>query len=61
MNKVIIEIETENEAFGDDPVFEICRILDTIARHLEYDDFENEHEHNLHDINGNTVGKITFE
>ncbi len=61
MKKVTIEIETVNDAFTPEPGDEIGRILDFIGKcipsHEDYSAFSS----SLCDINGNTVGKITFE
>jgi len=53
MKKIIIEIETENDAFYPEPYDEIARILREIAKDVELNKFIKPY-----DINGNPVGKI---
>ena len=36
MEKIIIEIDTENDAFAGDPKFELARILKKLAAKIEY-------------------------
>jgi hypothetical protein len=53
MSKFIIEIETDNAAFEDDPSFEVIRILENLIKKIEgnIDVFVD-----LYDLNGNRVG-----
>ena len=60
MKKVIIEIETVNDAFGDDPNDEIARILQHLASSFYAHGAENMFSEIL-DINGHKVGSITIE
>jgi len=52
-----IMIDTENEAFGDDPATEIARILKDLVKDLESKGIQDK---NLRDVNGNTVGEATL-
>jgi len=55
---IIITINTDNEAFGDDPGVELSRILRGLA-----DDCADGWQGYLdapRDINGNTVGRVTI-
>ena len=69
MQKVTIEIETVNDAFVDVEAHAIAKILREVVQKLEIGGYElynfNSpsfvHSTLLHDFNGNTVGKITFE
>jgi DNA-directed RNA polymerase subunit M/transcription elongation factor TFIIS len=53
-----IMIDTENEAFGDDPAVEIARILQDLVKDLESKGVQDK---KLRDANGNTVGKAAYE
>lgn len=53
-----IMIDTENEAFGDDPAAEIARILQDLVKDLESKGIQDK---KLRDVNGNTVGKAAYE
>jgi len=53
-----IMIDTENEAFGDDPATEIASILKKLVKDLENGDLSNK---KLRDTNGNTVGEAGYE
>ena len=48
-----IEIETDNEAVGNDRVFEVQRILTKYLPEIKTKDYIN-----LYDLNGNKVGFI---
>tara|TARA_B100001059_G_scaffold63586_2_gene59502 strand:+ start:2233 stop:2412 length:180 start_codon:yes stop_codon:yes gene_type:complete len=48
-----IEIETDNETFGDDRIFEVERILKKYLPKLKTNDYIK-----LYDLNGNKVGFI---
>ena len=48
-----IEIETDNEAFGNDRVFGVQRILTKYLPEIKTKDYIN-----LNDLNGNKVGFI---
>ena len=54
MGKFKLEMDIDNEAFGDNPEYEIARILEHISKRIIYDT-----EGLLIDSNGNKVG--TFE
>lgn len=57
MQKISIVINTTNAAFGDNPLYEAARILNTLVQ-----DFEVEHAPSTkNDINGNKVCFITYE
>ena len=58
MATIRIEIETDNEAFTDDPRAELARILRGYAHRL---DMGGTIDYRLHDSNGNTVGKVVVE
>lgn len=47
-----LHIDCDNDAFGDDPQAELCRILGEIMEQLEGGDMS----HRIRDYNGNTVG-----
>lgn len=55
--EVNISIETENDAFGENPEQEVARLLRATA-----DTFEGGHyaDTDLKDINGNTVGRVSI-
>ena len=57
MEKITITIETGNAAFGDDPAFEVSRILSTIIDDLGW----GLESRKLRDINGNIVGSVVIE
>lgn len=48
-----IEIDTGNEAFGNDRIFEVQRILTKYVPKIKEKDYIN-----LYDLNGNKVGFI---
>jgi hypothetical protein len=48
-----IEIDTGNEAFGNDRIFEVQRILTRYVPEIKEKDYIN-----LYDLNGNKVGFI---
>lgn len=52
--KLKIEIEMDNAAFADEPDLEVAEILAKMARFINLD---RPDRINLHDSNGNTVGK----
>ena len=52
---ITIQINTENAAFEDDPVGELARLFDYIARHIQE---RNCLPKRLFDINGNPCGTI---
>jgi hypothetical protein len=55
--KFIVEIEIENDAFHPLPQFEVARILNTVARKIDQDDFiDNNDGFFLFDSYGNKVG-----
>lgn len=54
MRGFIVEIQTDNAAFDDEPCTEIARILRKIATDLENDGLLQDNY--LRDINGNIVG-----
>lgn len=53
---VSIEIETDNAAFDEDERAEAVRIIREAADFIE----SGGDARNLHDINGNTVGRVLF-
>lgn len=60
MKKIIIEIKTTNDAFGDLPElanYELARIINKLAKDL----IDDKRPGKLMDINGNTVGKVEYE
>lgn len=57
--KVIIEINTENDAFTDNLNGELSRILGLLADRLNDTDIQNISQ--LRDINGNRVGSVDTE
>jgi hypothetical protein len=50
-----LAIQTGNEAFGDEPISEVVRILLALAARLESQGATGLYE-NIRDANGNTVG-----
>lgn len=54
--KFKIEIKCDNAAFGDEPAYEVARILWELAKRIERD---GDLAYPLHDINGNRVGLST--
>ena len=60
--KLIIEIDTSNEAFDDAPGFEVARILRDLAGKLDTRSRQSLRDRaedlSLRDSNGNTVGKV---
>ena len=58
MTKLMIEIETTNDAFADGGApEELARILHVLAANL----LARKVPENLKDINGNSVGKVAYE
>ena len=60
MKKIIIEINTTNDAFGDIPdlaQYELARIINGLAKDL----IDDKKPEKLLDINGNKVGKVVYE
>ena len=60
MKKIIIEIKTTNDAFGDIPElanYELARIINKLA----IDIADGKEPETLLDINGNKVGKVVYE
>jgi hypothetical protein len=55
MKKLTITIKTENAAFTDDPGWEVGRILHDLSEKYRHGD---PIPSTLHDLNGNTVGKV---
>jgi len=53
-----LEINTDNDAFGDSPELELSRLLDELAEEVAEDQRE---EYIIRDDNGNTVGKATWK
>jgi hypothetical protein len=56
MAQLQITIDLDNAAFDDDR--EVGCILDRIASHVTDRDYDYNHWTNVHDINGNPVGKF---
>lgn len=56
--KFKLEIECDNAAFGDEPAFEVARILRELAEQMERN---GSMAHPLWDYNGNRVGRSTVE
>jgi len=52
---ITIQIDTENDAFQDDPFGEIARLLDYIATHVQERYILPT---KLYDINGNVCGSV---
>ena len=52
-----IELNTDNAAFGDEPEYEVGRILRQLARSVEQDGLTNQ---SLYDYNGNSVGEVVY-
>ena len=58
--KFCVEIKIENDSFAEVPQFEVARILNTIAKKLDENDFVDYRDDNgflLFDSNGNKCGK----
>ena len=63
MAKLIIELDLDGAAFDPEPGPEIARIITLLAdtlRDLEDPKSYKSSEIPLHDINGNTCGKVTL-
>ncbi|MFW6030458.1 MAG: hypothetical protein ACOCRO_09430 [Halanaerobiales bacterium] len=57
MKKIIIEIETVNDAFKDREEHEVTRILEN----LSYEIRQGMRPEKLKDYNGNTVGSVKYK
>ena len=57
MQKLIIEIDTTNDAF-EGSYSEVSRILQGIANSLDHSIYDEDIPTSLHDINGNLVGHL---
>lgn len=57
MSKFIVEIETGNSAFGENPEIEVARLLLQTAHRVEAN---GEKSGKLKDGNGTTVGRFKF-
>lgn len=55
MAQITITINTNNQAFEEDELGEINRILNTIVPSIELED-----NFKLRDINGNVVGEVNY-
>lgn len=55
MAKLIMEIETDNDAFGEDRYGEIKRIIDSNLEKIKLTPLVH-----LFDLNGNKVGKMQY-
>ena len=60
MEKITIEIATENAAFEDSPGYEIAHILRDLADGIDNHD-EQDWPVSCVDYNGNKVGTVTIE
>jgi hypothetical protein len=61
MAKIKIEIDTDNDAFGDEPAIEVERILAKLAEEIGFNGLEKYAQADgipLRDYNGNTVGTV---
>lgn len=61
MANFVLYIDTENDAFSDNAPAEVSRILRELADKLESEGELNWAYSNLHDINGNIVGKYAHK
>ena len=57
MSKLVIEINTDNDAFGDYPAVEITRILRVQAKKIEEWGIE---DRPILDLNGTKVGSLKY-
>lgn len=57
MGSFSLTINTDNDAFGDNPELEISRILEKLSEDIVDEPTE---EFTLRDANGNKVGKVTW-
>lgn len=57
--RIRIRIETENDAFADNPASEIARILGGLVIRFQRGDMGS--YMSLHDINGNMCGELQIE
>lgn len=57
MERFTLRLDTDNDAFRDEPASEIARLLRDAARRVEAGDAEGR----LRDANGNTVGAFCVE
>ena len=55
-----ITIDLDNDAFDDDGI-EVALVLDQITSHIIDDDFSPNLWTNVHDTNGNPVGKFKVD
>ncbi len=59
---ITITINTDNDAFANDPSGEVSRILKRLIADIKTEWFlQLVGDSKLFDINGNTVGKVTIE
>ena len=58
--KFIVEIEVDNDAFYPLPHLEVARILNTVARKIDEDDFKHDAGFFLFDSYGNKVGTTKY-
>jgi hypothetical protein len=58
--KMQIIIEMDNDAFSDNPSFEVCRILEQLVSDMAGIPIEAGDTRSLRDINGNRVGTVIF-
>jgi len=55
-----LEIETDNDAFGENPEGEVGRILQDVASRLAWGDADAQASASIRDFNGNRVGEWRF-
>jgi|LakMenEpi03Aug12_release.lakeMendotaPanAssembly.Ray.scaffolds.fasta_scaffold5026666_1 hypothetical protein len=60
MKKFIVEIQLDNDAFNPLPHLEVARILNTVARKIDEDDFQDDAGFFLFDSYGNKVGLTKY-
>ncbi len=64
MGKVTVNIDTDNDAFGnnsDSIKREVARILEEAGSSFHIDESDSLTKRKLYDINGNWVGDITYQ
>ena len=66
--KLLIEIDTENDAFQPNPAQELARILQKLAQNLIMSELNQSlpmpgmwYETKIMDVNGNTVGMVSLK
>jgi hypothetical protein len=59
--KFKLEIDMDNDAFAEEPNYELGRILEKLAEDTHFEARMIPYDRRVMDINGNTVGRATIE